>query len=72
MITDKQYIEVYDKIGHKYFCKGSDNKLREWGNSEEKIRQIKINCVKHDLEWSKQGINTYKLLNELCGGNNII
>lgn len=70
MVTDEHYIEVYDKIGHERFCKGSDEKLREWGNSEERIRQIKIDCVKHDLEWCKKGIDTYKMLNELCGGKN--
>jgi len=40
--------------------------------SEEDIRRIKIECVKGRLEWYKTGIECYKLINELCGGSNVL
>lgn len=62
-IADEQYIEVYNKLGNKHYSKGSDQELKEWGNSDERIREIKIECVKSELKWHKKGIETYKLLN---------
>ena len=62
MSEDEKYIQTYDKIGHKHFGKGSDKQLREWGNSEERIREIKIQCVKDHLKFYKRGIDLYKTL----------
>lgn len=70
MATDEQYIEVYNKLGSSYFFKGSDEKLKEWGNSDEEIRKIKIDSVKFHLDWYKNGIKVYKMMNVLCGGIN--
>lgn len=60
-IHDK-YVQVYDKIGHESFAHGDDKHLRLWGNSEERIRQIKIEAVKCRLERHKEGIECYKIL----------
>lgn len=70
MATDEQYIEMYNKLGSSYFCKGSDEKLKEWGNSDEEIRKIKIDSVKFHLDWYKNGIEVYKMMNVICGGIN--
>lgn len=70
MITEEQYIQTYDKIGHAYFCKGSDESLRNWGHTEEGIKQIKIKAVKNFLEINENGVRLYKVLNEVCGGKN--
>jgi hypothetical protein len=69
---DEKYIEIYNKLGCEEFGKGNDQQLREWGNSEEDIIKMKIACVKGRLEWYKTGIHFYKLLNELCGGSNVL
>ena len=71
MNTDEQYIILYDKLGSKYFGKGDDEQLREWGNSEERIREIKIQSVECHLNFYNRGVEAYKLLNEICGGKNI-
>lgn len=63
--TEDKYIDVYNKRGSKHYGKGNDNQLRDWGNSEEQIRKIKIRSVKFELDWYKKGIETYKLLNSL-------
>jgi len=70
-VTDEMLIKTYNKIGNKYFGKGDHAQLIEWGNSEEDIRQIKIKSVKCDIKFYQNGINTYKILNELNGGKNI-
>ncbi len=72
MITEEQYIEIYDKFGHKLFGHGSDQQLKEWGNTDEEIRQKKIGAVKGELDFHKTGIKIYKSLNEMCGGTNKI
>jgi hypothetical protein len=72
IFNDNDYIKVYDKLGHKYFNKGSDKQLIDWGNSIDDIKKIKINSVKCELEWYSRGIKTYKLLNSLQGGVNKI
>ena len=69
---DEKYIEVYDKLGCKEFGKGDDQQLRDWGNSEDRIREIKIECVKSRLELYKTGIECYKFMNEICGGSNVL
>lgn len=69
-ITDEQYIQVYEKLGSDYYGKGTDDDLRRWGNSDERINRIKAYCVKSELDFHEKGINTYKLLNELAGGVN--
>ena len=70
MKKDEKYIEIYNKKGNKFFGKGDDEQLKEWGNSEDEIRQIKINCVKSKLKLGEGEIETYKMMNELCGGKN--
>jgi hypothetical protein len=72
MATDEQLIEIYDHYGASFFGKGDDKQLKEWGNSDERIREIKIECVKFKLNWNKEGIDMYKLLNEKCGGKNVL
>lgn len=72
MATDEQLIEIYDHYGASFFGKGDDKQLKEWGNSDERIREIKIECVKFILNWNKKGIEMYKLLNEKCGGKNVL
>ena len=72
MATDEQLIEIYDHYGASFFGKGDDKQLKEWGNSEEKIREIKIECVNFKLNWNKEGVEMYKLLNEKCGGKNVL
>jgi glycerol-3-phosphate cytidylyltransferase-like family protein len=69
---DKKYIEIYNKLGCEEFGKGDDQQLKDWGNSEEDIRKMKIECVKTRLELYKTGIDCYKLMNELCGGSNVL
>lgn len=69
---DEKYIEIYDKLGCEEFGKGDDQQLKEWGNSDDRIREIKTESVKGRLEWYKTGIECYKLLNELCGGSNVL
>lgn len=59
---DEHYIKVYDELGSSHFCKGSDEQLREWGHSEESIRDIKISCVKGEIDWYKTGVKTYNML----------
>ncbi len=72
MIKDSYYIKTYDKIGHQYFCKGSDQQLKEWGNSEKDIKEMKIFCVKNELKFYENNINVYKILNKLNGGKNCL
>jgi len=72
MSTDEKLIEIYDHYGASFFGKGDDKQLKEWGNSDERIREIKIKCVKCKLNWNKEGIEVYKLLNEKCGGKNVL
>ena len=67
----EKFIQVYDKIGHKSFHKGSDEKLREWGNSEEKIKEIKVSSVVGVLLWYDEGVKLYKEVNEALGGSNV-
>ena len=69
---DEKYIEIYNKLGCKEFGHGNDQQLKDWGNSEEDIRKIKIDAVKDRLQWYKTGIDCYKLMNELCGGYNVL
>lgn len=71
-MDEEKMIQVYDMIGCNSFGHGNDKQLTEWGNSEERIRQIKIEAVKSRLEWYKTGIEAYKLLNEICGGQNVL
>ena len=66
------FIEIYNKLGCEEFAKGNDQQLKDWGNSEEDIKKMKIACVKDRLEWYKKGIDCYKLINELCGGKNVL
>jgi hypothetical protein len=68
---DEIYIKIYEKYGCEFFCKGNDTQLKEWKNSDEEIRQVKINSVKSHLKFYKSGIDMYKLINEMCGGKNI-
>ena len=70
MEMDELYIKMYNLIGCKYFCKGDDEQLKRWGNSEQEIRKIKIDCITCHLQHYKDGIETYKVINELCGGKN--
>lgn len=70
--TFNKYIQVFDMIGHDSFLTGSDDQLKEWGNSEEKIRVIKVNSVKGILNFHEEGIECYKELNKLLGGVNIL
>lgn len=72
MVTDELLIEIYDHYGSSFFCKGDDVQLKEWGNSDERIKEIKIECVKSRLNWDKEGIEMYKLMNEKYGGKNVI
>jgi hypothetical protein len=72
MATDEQLIEIYDQYGSSFFGKGDDKQLKGWGNSDQRIREIKIECVKSKLNWNKEGIEMYKLLNEKCGGENVL
>lgn len=65
-------IRAYNKIGFKSFGHGNDEQLKEWGNSEDEIRQLKIDAIKERLQWYKEGIETYKILNELHGGKNVL
>lgn len=69
MATDEYYIEIYNKKGSSYWCKGNDEQLKEWGNSDEEIRLMKIDCVKCKLKFGADEIEIYKMMNELCGGN---
>ena len=69
---EEKYIELYDKLGCEEFAKGSDEQLMEWGNSQERIREIKIECIKGRLKWHEKGIECYKFINELCGGKNAL
>jgi hypothetical protein len=71
MATDEQYIEIYNKKGSGFWGKGDDEQLKEWGNSEDEIRQMKIKCVKCKLKFGDSEIEIYKMMNELCGGKNI-
>jgi hypothetical protein len=66
-ITEQQYIDIYDRIGHESFNHGDDEALRKWGNSEVRIKEIKIAAVKGRLDWYKTGIDCYKTLLEVCG-----
>ncbi len=66
MIKDQQYIEVYDILGNERFCIGSDQQLRDWGNTEEEIQQIKIKNIKGALHFYEPGIEIYKILTSLC------
>ena len=70
MATDEQYIEVYNKKGSSYWGKGNDEQLKEWGNSDEEIRLLKIKCVKCKLKFGVDEIEIYKMMNELCDGKN--
>ena len=70
--TDDAYVELYDKIGHEHFGKGSDEQLAEWGHDEETIRCIKIDSVKFELDWHSKGIDMYKKLNKILGGVNLL
>ena len=72
MISDKKYIEIYNKTGNIYFGKGDDKQLKDWGNSEVHIEQMKIDCVKKWLNMNKSGIKLYKIANRLLGGTNIL
>jgi len=70
--VDEMLIEIYEHYGASFFFKADDQKLKEWGNSDEKIREIKIESVMNKLNSSKQGIEIYKRLNEKCGGVNFV
>jgi hypothetical protein len=59
---EELYIKVYDKMGSKYWGKGDDDTLREWGNTEEDIRNIKVRSVECHLDFYQRGIEVYKLL----------
>lgn len=67
-VSDEILIKVYDEFGHKYFAKGSDEELKEWGNSDEKIREIKVHSVRCLLDFNKDGIKAYELINRFKGG----
>ena len=72
MISDNEYIEIYNKAGNTYFGKGSDTKLKEWGHTVAQIEQMKIDCVKQWLNMNKQGIKLYKIANKILGGSNVL
>lgn len=40
--------------------------------TDDRIREIKIECVKFKLNSNKEGIEMYRLLNEKCGGKNAL
>jgi hypothetical protein len=61
---ENEYIRVYDEMGHQYWGKGSDEQLKKWGNSEERIREIKIQSVRCHLDFHRRGIEVYKELNQ--------
>lgn len=69
-IKDQAYIDAYDKIGHKYFCRGSDQDLKEWGQTHLSIRSIKIETIKTALKYSD--LKVYKVINEILGGKNML
>jgi hypothetical protein len=72
MIKDKDYIETYDRMGHKFFSKGSDEQLREWGHSEKSIIDIKIRSVRSTFEVYARGIELYKTLLQVAEKKQII
>lgn len=63
-------ISVYEERGHEHYAKGSDVNLAHWGNSPERIREIKIDSVLTELYFARHGIETFKMLNEKLGGVN--
>ena len=67
-IKDQAYIDTYNKIGHKYFGRGSDEDLENWGHTPKSIRNIKIQTIKFALEY--KDLKVYKAINELLGGVN--
>ena len=70
MTEDEMFIKTYDILGHKHFCKMSDDELKKVGHSLESINNIKIKSVKSELTFYDRGIETYKIINELKGGIN--
>lgn len=68
-ITDNQYIQAYNEIGHEHFDQGSDKQLIEWGNSDEKINQMKVYVVRYGVT---SDALIYAVLNNICGGKNVI
>lgn len=72
MKIDDILIKVYNKRGAENFANLSDKKLIENGFTKHEIKRIKVERVKYDLNWHKNGIETYKALNKLLGGKNVI
>jgi|AntRauMFilla1563_2_1112583.scaffolds.fasta_scaffold04143_4 hypothetical protein len=55
-LTDEQYIKIFDKFRKEFTNTADDNRLKEWGNTDTKIRDIKIKGAKFMIESRSDGI----------------
>lgn len=64
-ISDKEYIKIFDLYREEFTCVADDKKLKEWGNSDEEIKYIKIRGGRSILLTYKEGIKIAKTLQEM-------
>lgn len=56
ILTDEQYIKVFNKFRKEFTCTASDSQLKKWGHSNKAIRLIKIEMAKSIIKLREDGI----------------
>jgi len=71
-ISDEIYIDFFNQFREKATCVANDDKLKAWGNSEESIRELKINHAKRIIGARVSELDMFRFLNQKLGGTNCL